>query len=109
MSETKPTVSDCDISGTIGTPEVKHLHLATIRGHDAVTNPPHYVRLSPEPLSVIESWGLDYHRGNALKYLARAGFKVGDGQTKAQAEAQDLRKAAAYLLRLADTLDEDGT
>ena len=107
MSETKPRVSDCD--DATDEPVVKHLHLATIRGHDAVTHPPHYVRLSPEPLSVIESWGLDYHRGNALKYLARAGFKVADGQTKAQAEAQDLRKAAAYLLRLADTLDEDGT
>jgi len=90
-------------NGPIGTPEVKHLHLATIRGHDAVTSPPHYVRLNPQPLDVIEAWGLDYHRGNALKYLARAGHK---GTTAD--EATDLRKAAAYLLRLADTIDKDG-
>jgi len=83
--------------------------LAVVRGHDAVESPHHYARLDPQPLDIIEAWGLDYHRGNALKYLARAGFKVLPGQTKAEAESQDLRKAAAYLLRLADTIEEDGS
>jgi len=58
---------------------------------DPVESPPHYVRLSPQPLDVIEAWGLGYHLGNVLKYIARAGHK-GDRLT-------DLRKAKLYLER----------
>lgn len=57
------------------------------------TNPSHYTRLDPEPITVIERWGLDFCLGNALKYIARAGHKPGvDG-------AEDLAKAAWYLDR----------
>jgi hypothetical protein len=58
---------------------------------DPVLNPPHYTRLNPEPIDVIEAWGLGWHLGNILKYLARAGHK-GD-------ELEDLRKARNYLDR----------
>ncbi|HWR49911.1 MAG TPA: DUF3310 domain-containing protein [Bryobacteraceae bacterium] len=54
--------------------------------------PAHYTRLNPEPLDVIEAWGLGWHLGNVLKYIARAGHKG--------SELQDLRKARNYLDRL---------
>lgn len=63
---------------------------------DPVNNPQHYKTLDPEPITVIESWGLDFHLGNALKYIARAG-KKGD-------ELEDLRKADWYLKRKIDSL-----
>jgi len=58
---------------------------------DPVRRPEHYARLRPEPLEVIEEWGLNFHRGSALKYIARAGHK-GD-------EIEDLDKARQYLER----------
>ncbi len=68
---------------------------------DQVNHPNHYASLSPEPISLIETWGLDYHRGNAIKYIARAGGKDGaDGAT-------DLRKAAWYLIRKADMIAQE--
>lgn len=63
--------------------------------HDPVSNPSHYTRLDPEPLDVIEAWGLDFHRGQVVKYVARAGYKG-----EADNELEDLRKAAFYLDRL---------
>lgn len=40
-------------------------------------NATHY-HLCIEPIDVIEAWGLNYHLGNAVKYIARAGKKIGD-------------------------------
>ncbi len=57
------------------------------------TNPDHYKRLDPEPITVIEAWNLGFCEGNALKYLARAGFKPG------QARDLDLAKARWYIDR----------
>ncbi len=57
------------------------------------TNPSHYKRLDPEPITVIEAWKLDFCIGNAVKYLARAGFK--DGQSR----DLDLAKARWYVER----------
>ena len=59
---------------------------------DMVHSPPHYTRLTPEPLDVIEMWRCGFHVGNVIKYLARAGHK-GD-------RLEDLRKARQYLDRL---------
>lgn len=59
---------------------------------DDVTEPAHYTRLTPQPIDVIEAWGLGFHEGNIVKYIARAGHK-GDRLT-------DLRKARVYLDRL---------
>lgn len=58
-----------------------------------VAKQPHYTRLSPQPIEVIEKWGLDFHLANAIKYIARAGQKPG-----ASAES-DLRKALFYIRR----------
>ncbi len=54
-------------------------------------NPPHYNELEPQPINVIEAWGLGYHLGTVVKYLSRAGRK-GD-------RVEDLKKAAWFLQR----------
>lgn len=64
---------------------------------DRVAAPPHYTRIRPEPIDVIEGWGIGYRLGNALKYIARAGYK-GDAVT-------DLRKAIWYLEREVKALE----
>lgn len=74
--------------GFDGQPEV----LAEIFNQDKI-NPAHYAKLSPEPITVIEAWELDFFLGNALKYIARAGRKPGES------EVDDLKKAAWYLNR----------
>ena len=59
---------------------------------DLVNHPPHYK--SPggiEAIDVIESFGLGYHLGNAVKYILRAGKK---GEA-----AEDLEKCIWYLRR----------
>lgn len=60
---------------------------------DAVNHPSHYTRGKIEVLDFIEDQGLDYHKGNAVKYICRAGFKMGN------TELQDLEKALTYLKR----------
>jgi len=58
-------------------------------GQHLISAPPHYSRLSPEPIDVINAWKLNFNRGNAIKYIARAGHKDN--------EIQDLEKAIYYL------------
>jgi len=57
---------------------------------DLINRPPHYA-FSIEPIDVIESWGLGYHLGNVIKYVARADRKGNP--------VQDLRKAKWYIER----------
>ena len=68
-------------------------------GHDPVNHPSHYTFGKIEVLDAIEDWELDYHRGQAVKYIARAGRK------DATKEAEDLRKAVFYLNRKIAQLD----
>ena len=42
---------------------------------DTVNHPQHYNVGKHEVIDVIEDWGLGFHLGNALKYIARAGHK----------------------------------
>ena len=67
---------------------------------DPVNNPEHYAALSPQPLDVIEAWGLGFHEAQVLKYLARAGKKGGQGK-----RLEDLKKARVYLNRLIALLE----
>ena len=55
--------------------------------------PAHYVALTPEPIDVIESWGLNFRLANVIKYVARHGRKPGADA------AEDLGKALRYLKR----------
>ena len=61
--------------------------------NDAVNHPAHYTFGRIEVIEAIEDWGLGYHLGNAVKYIARAGRK------DASKTLEDLRKAQWYLSR----------
>ena len=58
---------------------------------DVVNHPPHYKVGGIETIDFIESKNLDYHLGNVVKYVARAGHKDN--------KKQDLEKAKWYLER----------
>ena len=60
---------------------------------DMVNHPAHYNAGRIEVIEAIEDWGLQYHRGTAVKYIARAGRK------DASKEVEDLQKAIWYLNR----------
>jgi hypothetical protein len=59
---------------------------------DDPIRPNYYTNLEPEPIAVIEAWHLDFHLGNTVKYIARAGKKNPDALL-------DLEKARWYLDR----------
>ena len=54
-------------------------------------SPSHYTRGSIEVWDFIRDQQLNYHLGNAIKYVCRAGYK--DVRTK----TEDLKKAIHYL------------
>ena len=68
--------------------------------------PTHYRNQPIQPIEIIEMYGLDFARGNALKYLLRAGSKHGEEKS------DDLLKAIWYLVyeldgvELADEVNE---
>lgn len=71
--------------------------------YDPVNRPKHYNPDSPyETIKIIEhmGWAEHYCRGNALKYLMRAGKKEGEP------ELRDLKKAAWYINRLVSILEK---
>lgn len=54
---------------------------------------PKYYKGKVEVIDAIEAWGLNFHRGNAIKYIARAGKK------NKETEIEDLEKAVWYINR----------
>ena len=60
---------------------------------DMVNHPSHYTDGNIEVIDFIEDKKLNYHRGNALKYLCRAGKK------DPAKEVEDLQKAVWYINR----------
>jgi len=56
-----------------------------------VTSPSYYTRGSIEVWDFIRDQELNYHLGNAIKYICRAGFK------SPETKSQDLKKAIVYL------------
>ena len=72
---------------------------------DLIHNPPHYTFSKYEPKDVIRSWNLNFNLGNVVKYVARAGKKLGSNKV------QDLLKATEYLRFEIDALieEEEGT
>ena len=61
--------------------------------HTTVNHPNHYNKGNFEVIDIIEDWKLDFHLGNAVKYIARAGHK------DPEKEIEDLQKAIWYLKR----------
>lgn len=60
---------------------------------DSVNRPAHYTDGKIEVIDFIEDKGLNFHRGNAIKYIARAGKK------DPAKEVEDLKKAQWYINR----------
>jgi hypothetical protein len=58
---------------------------------DKVNHPPHYQGNGLEVIDVIESFGLNFNMGNAIKYILRAGKK--------DDFKEDIQKAIWYLNR----------
>ena len=56
-----------------------------------VDNPSHYNQGEIEVIDVIEGLGVNYHLGNAIKYIARCNHKG--------SKIEDLRKAIWYINR----------
>lgn len=62
-------------------------------GNEAVNHPAHYSIGGIEVIDAITAWGFGegFNRGNAIKYIARAGRK------NPETELEDLRKARWYI------------
>lgn len=73
-----------------------------LKQKEAVNHPSHYGgKDNPyEAIKVIEAWELDFHLGNAVKYISRAGKK------DPNKTVEDLEKAAFYLQRKIDKLKQ---
>ncbi len=65
---------------------------------DPVRHPPHYTSGKIEVWDFIVDQGLDFLRGNVVKYVCRAGEKTN--------EIEDLKKARAYIDRAIRELEE---
>lgn len=70
---------------------------------EQVNHPNHYggEDNTYEAIKVIEAWDLDFHIGNTVKYISRAGKKGTDQ------ELQDLKKALWYLERKIKNLEDN--
>lgn len=69
---------------------------------DNVNHPSHYTDGKIEVIDFIEAWNLNFHRGNAVKYISRAGKK------NPEKEIEDLKKALWYINREIERLEEKG-
>ena len=69
--------------------------------NDIVNHPAHYTDGKIEVIEFIEDKGLNFHRGNAVKYISRAGKK------DPAKEIEDLKKAVWYLNREIGQLEKE--
>jgi hypothetical protein len=60
-----------------------------------------------EPLKIIRAYNLNFARGNALKYILRAGKKQDGSESILETEIKDLRKAIEYLKREIEFLEPE--
>jgi hypothetical protein len=69
---------------------------------DMVNNPSHYGGKDNvyEVIKIIEHYNLDFHIGNLVKYVIRAGKK------NPEKELEDLKKARFYLDRKIENLEK---
>jgi len=75
-----------------------------------VTNkidPEHYQsNTNLEAIDVIEAFDLNFHRGNIVKYILRAGRKTEKGYEYKEKQLEDLNKAKWYLSRLIEVVEK---
>jgi hypothetical protein len=63
---------------------------------DVVNQPDHYARWKIEPITFIMRNGIEFWRGNIIKYATRAGYKQYDGKDMIESEITDLQKVQRY-------------
>ena len=63
-----------------------------------INHPIHYNKGKFETIDVIEDWDLDFHCGNAVKYISRHKYK--------RNPEQDIQKAIWYLNRYLSKLEK---
>lgn len=68
--------------------------------NDIINHPSHYTDGKIEVIDFIEDKQLNFHRGNAIKYIARAGKK------NKEKEIEDLEKAVWYINREIQRLEK---
>ena len=72
--------------------------------NNIIDNPSHYIDgRTIEPVDAIEDWRLNWHLGNAVKYISRTGRKDYAGGVEKSSIA-DLDKALWYVLRYRNQL-----
>jgi hypothetical protein len=64
---------------------------------DIVNKPEHYARWVIEPITYIMRNAFEFWRGNIVKYVSRAGFKLYPGKTQVESEIIDLEKAGRCI------------
>jgi hypothetical protein len=104
-NDIKPTVEDIiDLTQSLAPETYKDIVDAFYEKEDkgSVNHPDHYGgEENPyEAIKIIEALSLDFHSGNALKYIIRAGKK---DLTK---EKEDLLKAIWYLNRRIENIEK---
>ena len=67
---------------------------------EKINNPPHYEAKGIKVIDVIEAFDLNFHLGNVLKYILRAGRKTEEIQ-------EDIKKAKWYLDRYLQLITPD--
>lgn len=79
---------------------VEHSNNLVMDNKEMVNHPSHYGGDDNvyEAIKVIEAWELDFHLGNTVKYISRAGKK------DVEKELEDLLKAKWYLERKIENL-----
>ena len=73
--------------------DIEHADDETKAVPDTVNHPSHYTDGKIEVIDFIEDKGLNFNKGNAVKYIARAGKK------DTSKEIEDLKKAQWYINR----------
>ena len=63
---------------------------------DKVHKPSHYTKWKIEPITYIMRNGMEFWRGNIIKYASRAGAKAYDGMDIVESEITDLEKVRRY-------------
>lgn len=63
---------------------------------DKVNKPSHYTKWKIEPITYIMRNGMEFWRGNIIKYASRAGAKAYDGMDLVESEITDLEKVRRY-------------
>jgi len=61
-----------------------------------VEQPSHYAQYAIEPKNFIIRNGMEFWRGNIIKYASRAGSKLYEGMDEFESEVVDLKKVIRY-------------